>query len=211
MKLYPDVPAERNSRIVRDVVILVALLAFAWIGHEAYQRVDGIKVVATGVVTAGESVQGGFVAVADAVSGVPVVGDRFADALTSSGDATGGNVAALGLEGEQAIHRTALFVGWLVFLLPAALLLGFTVPGRIRGVRVLNAAQQFLHDDGSLERRRILAMRAACSLPIEQLLAHSADPIGDLMAGNLDPLLDALYEDVGLVRPTAAAGVVSGR
>jgi hypothetical protein len=203
MKLYPDVPAERNSRIARDVVILVVLIGLAWIGHEAYQRVDGIKVIATGVVSAGESVQGGFVAVADAVSGVPVIGGRFADALTSSGDATGGNVASLGVEGEHAIHRTALFVGWLLFLLPAALLLALTVPGRIRSVRVLNAAQRFLHDDGSLERRRLLAMRAACSLPIERLLAHSADPMGDLMAGNLDPLLDALYEDVGLLRPAA--------
>ena len=88
-----------------------------------------------------------------------------------------------------------------MFLLPAALLLALTVPGRIRGVRVLNAAQRFLHDDGSLERRRLLAMRAAMSLPIEQLLEHSSDPIGDLIAGHLDPLLDALYEDVGLLRP----------
>lgn len=211
MQLYPDVPAERNSRIAKDVLILVVLVGLAWIGHEAYQRVDEIKVIATGVVTAGDSVQGGFGAVADAVSGVPVIGGRFADALTSSGEATGGNVAALGLEGEQAIHRTALYIGWLLFLLPAALLLALTVPGRIRSIRVLHDARRFLHDDGSLERRRLLAMRAACSLPIERLLAHSADPIGDLMSGNLDPLLDALYEDLGLLRETPSTELMSGR
>ena len=205
MKLYPDVPAKRNSRIVRDVAILVTLLALAWIGHEAYQRVDSIKVVATGVVSAGESVQGGFVAVAGAVGGVPVIGDRLAEALSSSGDVTGGNVASFGQEGEDAIHRTALFVGWLMFLLPAALLLALTLPGRVRSVRRLNTAQRFLLDDGSIERRRLLAMRAALSLPIDHLLEYSNDPIGDLVSGHLDPLLDALYEEEGLVRRVTSA------
>ena len=201
LKLYPDVPERRNSRIVRDVTIVAMLVFLAWMGVWVYQRVDSITVVATGVTSAGESVQGGFTSVADAVGGIPVVGDRLSDALTSSGDATGGNVAALGQEGEDAIHRTALLVGFLTFLIPAMLLLGLTLPDRIRGIRQMAEAGQLFAWDGTPERERLLAMRAAFALPVDHLLEYSEDPIGDLVAGRHDQLLEALYAESGLLRP----------
>ena len=206
LKLYPDVPRRRNERIARDVVILLTLVLLAWLGREVYQRVDSVVVVASGVTSAGESVQGGFDDVAGAVGGIPVVGDKLSKALTSSGNATGGNVASLGQQGEDAIHNTARLVGALTFLIPAALLLGLTLPGRIRLVRQLGEAQQLLVDDGNPERLRLMAMRAAFALPVDHLLEYSSDPIGDLMTGNHEPLLDALYAEAGLVRgPTHAA------
>jgi hypothetical protein len=206
IKLYPDLPRQRNSRILRDLLVLLMLVVLAVLGSRVYERVDSIKVVATGVTTAGDSVQGGFSAVAEAVNGVPVIGGRFADALTASGDSTGGNVATLGKKGEDAIHRTALLTGWLTFLVPAALLLAFTVPGRIRLIRQLTRAQRFLVNDGSAERERLMAMRAAFGVPVDVLLEYSVDPIGDLMTGNHGPLLDALYADAGLLRPVSAIG-----
>lgn len=205
IKLYPDVPQQRTSRILRDLVIVVVLAGLGWMGHQVYEQVDSIRVLATGVTSAGESVQGGFGSVADAVAGLPLVGDELAEALTSSGDATGGNVATLGAEGEQAIHRAAQFTGWLTFLVPATLLLALTLPERIRSIRKLNEAQRFLVDDGDSERQRLMAMRAAFGLPVDVLLEYSADPIGDLMAGNHQPLLDALYAEAGLVRQTSTS------
>ena len=204
LKLYPDVPERRNSRIVRDAVIVAMLLFLAWMGVWVYQRVDSIKVVATGVTSAGESVQGGFTSVADAVGGIPVVGDRLSDALSASGDATGGNVAALGQEGEDAIHRTALLVGVLTFLIPALLLLGLTLPDRIRGIRQMAEAGRLFAWDGTPERERLLAMRAAFGLPVDHLLEFSDDPIGDLVSGRHDRLLDALYAESGLLSPAGS-------
>src|SRR5690349_15276347 len=102
LKLYPDVPARRRSRILRDAAVVAMLVLLAWMGRQVYVRVDSITVVASGVTTAGQSVQGGFSDVARAVSGLPVVGGRLSDALSSSGDATGGNVATLGRQGEDA-------------------------------------------------------------------------------------------------------------
>jgi hypothetical protein len=176
------------------------LLAIA--GVWVYQRVDSITVLASGVTTAGESVQGGFADVADAVSGIPVVGDRLSDAFSSSGDATGGNVASLGRQGEDAIHRTALLVGALTFLIPATLLLGLTLPGRIRGIRRMTQARNVFADDGDPERRRLLALRAAMSLPVDDLLQYTDDPIGDLVAGRHDRLIAALDAEAGLLRVT---------
>jgi hypothetical protein len=205
LKLYPDVPERRRSRIVRDLVVAAMLVFLAWMGVWVYQRVDSITVLATGVTSAGESVQGGFSNVADAVSGLPVVGGKLSDALSSSGNATGGNVAGLGRQGEEAIHRTALLVGFLAFLIPAMLLLGLTLPGRLRGIREMGEAQRLLIDDGSPERQRLLAMRAALGLPVDHLLEYSDDPIGDLMAGRHDRLLEALYAESGLLPPGRSA------
>jgi hypothetical protein len=205
IKLYPDVPERRRSRIIRDLVVVAMLLFLVWMGVWVYQRVDSIKVVATGVTSAGESVQGGFSSVASAVDGIPVVGGRLSEALGKSGDATGGNVAGLGRQGEEAIHKTALLVGFLTFLIPALLLLGLTLPDRIRGIRQMGEAQQLLVDDGSPERERLLAMRAALALPIDHLLEYTEDPIGDLMAGRHEQLLEALYAESGLLRPGPAA------
>ena len=203
LKLYPDVPDRRRERVIRDVAVLLMLLFLIWMGRSVYQRIDSITVLATGVSSAGESVQSGFGAVAGAVESVPVIGDNLASALKSSGEATGGNVADLGAQGAEAIHRTALLIGLLTFLIPAILLVGLTLPDRVRGIRQISLAGQFLAGEPSPERERILAMRAVFNLPVDHLLEYSSDPIADLMAGRHERLIDALYAESGLVKPAA--------
>jgi hypothetical protein len=53
------------------------------------------------------------------------------------------------------------------------------------------------------DRERELARRAAYSLPYATLVAHTRDPIGDLLAGRHEGLLAALSEDAD-VRVRAA-------
>jgi len=45
---------------------------------------------------------------------------------------------------------------------------------------------------------RVVAMRAAFSLPYGQLLEHTRDPLGDLAAERYDALVAAALEDAGL-------------
>ena len=202
MKLYPEVADRRRERIARDVAVLLMLLFLIWMGRSVYQRIDSITVLATGVSSAGESVQTGFGAVAGAVESVPVLGDNLASALQSSGEATGGNVADLGAQGAESIHRAALLIGLLTFLIPAILLLGLTLPDRMRGIRQMSLAGQFLEGERSPERDRILAMRAVFNLDVDHLLEYSADPVGDLIAGRHDQLIEALFAEAGLATPT---------
>ena len=202
VKLYPEVADRRRERIARDVAVVLMLLFLVWMGRSVYQRIDSITVLATGVSSAGESVQTGFGAVAGAVESVPVIGDNLASALQSSGEATGGNVADLGAQGAEAIHRTALLIGLLTFLIPAILLVGLTLPDRVRGIRQMSLAGQFLEGERSPERDRILAMRAVFNLDVDHQLEYCADPVGDLIAGRHDQLIEALFADAGLATPT---------
>jgi hypothetical protein len=195
------VPRRQANLVARDAFALAALLLFVWAGLAVHDAVDQLAVLGTGVSQAGTAVEGGLDSAADAVDGTPLVGDALGDALRGAGEGTGGNVAELGERGENAVHRLATILGLTVFGLPTLVLLAAYLPGRIRTVQGLTAAERVLRADASPERRRVVAMRAAFSLPYGQLLAHTRDPLGDLAAERYDGLVAAALEDAGLRAP----------
>jgi len=195
---YPSEPRQRRSTIVRDVLALTALLFLAWLGRRVYGLVDNLSVVTDSVESAGASVQNGFGSAASALSGTPIVGDELAAALEAAGTASGGNVVDLALAGDTAIHRLALVLGLLTFAIPALILLVLYVPMRVGQTRRLRSSRLVYRDEHNAERRQLLAMRAAMSLPTDHLLKYSPDPIGDLVRGDHDALVEALLADAGL-------------
>jgi hypothetical protein len=197
MRLYPDVRGPRNRALIADAASIVLLLLFAWAGLKVHDAVDRLAVLGEGVEATGSAVQGGFDSAADAVDGTPVVGGELADGLRSAGEESGGEVAGLGQRGSDNVHRLANILGFVTFALPALLLLTRWLPARIAQVRKLREASIVLADGGS-ERRRLLAMRAAFSLPYGQLLRYTRDPLGDLEDGRYDALVAAALEDAGL-------------
>jgi hypothetical protein len=205
MKLYPDAPDRRRKMQLRDGFVILLVLLFAWVGVRVHGAVEELSVLGSGVATAGTSVSDAFGAAADGASRLPVVGDRLSDVLSGAGDATGGNVTALGERGEDSVRHLALVLGLLTFALPTIVLLALTVPRRVRTARALTAADAVLVDLDDPERRRLLATRAAMTLPYDVLVRHTPDPFGDLLAGRLDALVAAGLEDAGV------AGLASSR
>jgi hypothetical protein len=197
MRLYPDTPDDRGRAVAHDALVLLTLFVLAWLALKVHNAVDELAVLGTGVRDSGEAVQDGFGAAAEAAEGVPVVGGEVGDALRDAGEGTGGEVAQAGRDGEERVHDLADLLGLLMFALPASILLVTTLPGRIRQVRDLNASERLL-DTSSEERRRLIAMRAAFSLPARELARHTKDPIGDLAEGRYEPLIAAAYDDAGL-------------
>ena len=198
MSLYPDVPGQRAAALARDLVVVALLVLFGWLGLGVYHAVDELTVVGEGVTSAGAAVEGGFESAADAVDATPVVGDELAGGLRGAGEGTGGNVAELGREAEDRVHRLARLLGALTFALPALLLLVQYLPPRIGEARRLGSARRALGAVDGEEGRRLVAMRAAFSLPYGRLLRYTSDPFGDLAAHRYEPLLQAAFEDAGL-------------
>jgi hypothetical protein len=202
MRLYPDVPARRTATIALDVCVLAAVLAFAWLGTQVHDAVEELTAVSSGVQEVGGTVEDAFRRAGDAVGGAPIVGGAVGDALRDAGQGTGGEAVAAGRQGEQSVRSLADLLGWSFFLVPVLLLLSRALPPRIGQVRRLTAAHRVLHAPQDPERRLLAAQRAAFGLPYATLLRHTRDPLGDLQAGRLDPLVAALREDAGL-RPEA--------
>jgi hypothetical protein len=169
MRLYPDDPVRRAGTALGDALAILLLVLLAWVGLEVHDAVDRLAVLGAGVREVGER--------------VPFVGEPVED---------------LGRSGEEGVHRLADLLGALVFGLPALLVLALWLPRRIRQARALTAAANVLGDASSPERRRLIAMRAAFSLPYGRLLAFTRDPLGDLAAERYDALVEAALDDVGL-------------
>jgi hypothetical protein len=165
MRFYPALPAQRVRTVLRDFVVLLALFLFAWLGLKVHNTVDQLAVLGTGVEDAGTEIQGGFDTAAEAVAGVPIVGGDLADGLRDAGRASGGELAERGQEGRESVHRLANLLGLVTFLIPGLLVLSVTLPDRISQIRGLTAAERVLGGPLDPDRRRLLAMRAAFSLP----------------------------------------------
>ena len=195
---YPSEPRQRRSTIARDVLVVLALIFLAWLGRGVYRLVENLSVVTDSAQSAGTALQNSFGAAADALSGTPIVGEEIAGALRSAGSASGGNVVDLALTGDTAIHRLALALGLLTFAIPALILLVLYIPLRVGQARRLRCGRLVYRDEHDPERRRLLAMRAAMSLSPDHLLKYSPDPIGDLVRGEHDALVEALLAESGL-------------
>jgi len=181
MRLYPDVPHRRLTRVVKDAAFLLILGLLALLGVRVHDLVDQLSVLGSGVREVGDH--------------IPLVG---------------GPVQDLGEEGENGVHRLANVLGVLVFVFPAAAVAWHYLPTRIAEIRRLSAASQVLDRGLDGERRRVLAMRAAFALPYAQLLRYTRDPLGDLAAGRYDALVAAVLDDVGL-KPREARLLSSSR
>jgi hypothetical protein len=204
LTLYPDLPGQRRSQIVRDVLVLLLIAFFIWCGVKVHDLVAALAVLGEGVREAGTTVEGGFTGVADAVGGIPLVGDALAGAFTAAGDGTGGNLADLGQSGVDAVYLLARTLGVLTAVLPIAVLLVAVVPRRVRSIREMSAAREVSgFDVTDPERRKLLAMRAAFGLPFRELMPYTRDPFGDLAEGRYDALVAAALADVGLTHKPA--------
>jgi hypothetical protein len=205
LTLYPQVPSARRSQVIRDLVVVGLIVLFVRIGLTVHELVGDLAVLGSGVKEAGQTVQGGFDNVAGAVGGIPVVGGPLSDAFHNAGQGTGGNVAALGQQGEDAVFLLARTLGIVTAALPIAVLLVAVLPRRVRVIREMSSARAVTSlDTSDPERRRLLAMRAAFGLPFRELLDYTTDPFGDLAAGRYDALVAAALADVGLVPATTA-------
>jgi hypothetical protein len=198
MRFYPALPAQRVRTVLRDLAVLLLLFLFAWLGLKVHNAVDQLAVLGTGVEDAGTEIQGGFDTAAEAVAGVPIVGGDLADGLRDAGRVSGGELAERGQAGRESVHRLANLLGLVTFLIPALLVLSLTLPERISQIRGLTAAKRILGRPLDPDRRRLLAMRAAFSLPYGELVRYTRDPFGDLAAGRYDALIAAALEEAGL-------------
>jgi hypothetical protein len=197
MRFYPHARSERLATLVQDALVVALLALFAWLALKVHDAIDKIAIVGEGIEGAGAAVEGGFGTAADAVEGTPVVGDDLAGALRGAGEGTGGEAVEIGRESQERVRDAADLSGLVTFLVPAVLLLFQAVPARISLVRRLTVAHRALAVDDP-ERRRLVAMRAAFSLPYEELLRYTRDPFGDLAEGRYDALVSAALTEAGL-------------
>ena len=202
MRLYPAAARPLRATIAADLVVLLLLAVLAVLGTQVHDGVDQLAQIGEGVEEAGGSIRGAFDTAADGVDGLPLVGGDLAGILRDAGNSTAGRAITAGREGQEGVHDLAALLGWVTFGVPALLVALAYLPRRAAQVRHLTAAARAL-PPAIAGHERLVAERAAHSLPYADLLRHTGDPFGDLARGHYAPLVAAALEHGGLRAPRA--------
>src|SRR4051812_9839560 len=191
MRLYPASASGRTRTLAGDLTVILLLIVFAWMGVKVHDAVAELSSIGRGIQDSGRTiasttrdtagaVEGAFNGAAGKVQGLPLVGNDLAHALRDapqsatrpprpSGNEQGARLVRLGAEEVRRTNQLATLVGWLTFLLPAAVLLAWKLPPRLRLARRLSTAQHML----ATAPLDILAARAAYSLPYGTLYRYT--------------------------------------
>lgn len=159
VRIYPQAGQGRRTTLAADIIVVLLIILFAWVGFRVHDSIAGLGDMAKGIQdtgtslretgrTTGAEIRNGLGGAADAVSGVPLVGSQVADELRRAGErsavaverqarASGGELEAAGRQGREDAESTARLIGWLAFLVPTVLLLSQALPTRLRQVRTL--------------------------------------------------------------------------
>jgi hypothetical protein len=216
MRLYPASAAARTRTLTRDLIVVALLVVFAWTGMKVHDGILELTSIGRGIQDSGfaisattrntaSTVDKVFSDAGNSVAGIPLVGEQLGgtlrrapsgatSALRATGDEQGGKIVRLGREQVDKTETASNWAGWLVFGLPALVLLVWFLPGRIRQVLAMDTASRTLRD----APEHILAARAAYNLPYETLRRYTKDPFGDLAAGRHAALVKALRSESGL-------------
>src|SRR4051812_26127911 len=107
MRLYPSVPGPLRRTVALDVLTLVLLALFVWLGFKVHDVVSELNALSRGVVGAGNSVQDTLRQAGDAVGATPLVGGSLRNSLQEAGRDAGGTVIEAGRRGEEGVDSAA--------------------------------------------------------------------------------------------------------
>jgi hypothetical protein len=210
LTMYPLDWAARLWRLLLDLLVVVWTAAWVVAGWAAYQMVSALQVVADAISRTGATFNDWLNAFQNAVPGnIPGLSGALSSLTGALQRAAGDPLVRSGMQAHDAIQHVAIAVGLFVALLPIVTVTGLYLAWRVRDVRELTAATDFVEaaerSGRVAEANAVLAHRAVALLPFRQLIRASSDPIGDLAAGRYEALAAAMLRRAG-TRPLVSRG-----
>lgn len=194
MKPYAETPSLRLRQQLQDGGTLVWVAAWLLVGRTLYRTIEHLRTATGGAESAGAGFADRLDAVARGVRDLPVVGGALRRPFVGAADA-GRNLQAAGAAAGHTVHTLAMWVGFLVAVLPIAWLVARYLPGRLRWMREAGAAARLRLDGVDLQ---LFALRAAATAPLHELLRVSADPAAALASGDHHALAAIELRRLGL-------------
>lgn len=194
-----------DARRLRILDIALVAWCTAWItaGIWVGTEVNALRGLADAGTETGVAVERTGSAL-ELLGSVPLVGDEFGDA-TGAVTRAGGRVRAESAAAGEGIPETAVLLGLAIALAPTVPLLVVYLPARRTRRRRVHDLRRILDAGGdeAAVLRALLAQQSVLHRPLDDLLAVSDQPLGDLAAGRRDALADAELRRLG-IRPRAA-------
>lgn len=180
MTLYADLPARRARQISADVLVLLWVAVWAWVGKAVHDATMQLAEPGRRLEEAGDGLRDRLRTAGDSVDDLPVLEDRVAEPFRSSAEA-GVRVADAGRDMVEAVERLATTLGWVTALVPIIIVTALWFTVRARFVRRARAARSLIDSTHDLD---LFALRAMANQPMTRLAKISPDPVGAWRAGD---------------------------
>lgn len=185
-------------QVAADLFVLGWVAAWWFVGRAADAVVRAIAEPARQAARMGDEVERQLTDAATQAGGVPVVGDG----LRRPFDDLAGSVEAMAGYAQQqvtSIEQAATLIGWLVFAIPALLLVALWLPRRLAFAA---GARETLELVSTADGSQLLALRALATQPLSMLRTVAPDPVAAWRVG--DPVVTAQLAELELVRAGVA-------
>jgi hypothetical protein len=200
MKLYADAHARRTRQILADVLFLLWLLGWVWMGHVVQHGTSQLAGVGRQTDASASSLAAGLTSASDSLRDLPVVGGQVSapfDQMSSASE----QLAAAGRTQVTMVNRLSWALGISIAVIPILSVGVFFVPARWRFAREATAGSRFIDAAADLD---LFALRALARQPMHVLARVSDDPAGAWRAGDravVTALAELELRDAGLSMP----------
>ncbi len=204
MKLYAETPARRLAQVLADLLLVLWLVGWAWVGTVVHDATLELAAPGEQLTESATGLSGAMQDAGGTLDDVPVIGDEVRAPFDEASGAAD-RLAEVGQEQVRAVERLALWLGLSVAAIPILLACLLHVPRRVRFVRRATAGARFVDAGEDLD---LFALRALAHQPLHVLGRISDDPAGAWRRGDRD-VTDRLAElelRASGLRPPAAVG-----
>ena len=197
--VFPRTPRPAARRLL-DAAIILWAAAWIVVGLLVAREVRGLADLSRTVTAAGYALQEAGNTLGT-LEGVPFVGEDVGDVAERT-ERAGRSARESGRSSRESVESLANLLGLSIALAPSLPLIALYLPMRLAWIREVRAVRRALAaapDERGLDE--YLARRAALAMPYDRLSATTADPWGDLAAGERRRLSDAELRRLGIRRP----------
>jgi hypothetical protein len=201
VRIWSELPGARLKEQAADLATLVWLLFWGGLAWLLFDLLAGFAEAGRMVRGGGQTMIDAGRNLGDALSGIPVVGERLRDVAQNGFAGAGLPISDFGTAIEQFILIVAAVLALLLVLVTIVPWLSRYLPWRLERLSRLRAGHRAIRRAPSVARDRVdevLAMRAVTRLDYPTLLSFTPDPLGDWASGRYDRLARAELASVGL-------------
>ncbi len=180
MRLYSDFADRRARQITADVVALVLIALWIWLGVTVFTLINALADFGVQMEQAGAGFRETMTEVGENLGGIPLIGGGIRIPFDGASQA-GGALEAAGQSQQDAVLQLALVLGIGIAVLPILMILVVWLVPRIRFVRRAARAKELVKGGAGID---LLALRALATQKLPALARVDTDAMAAWRRGD---------------------------
>ncbi len=180
MRIYSDYPGHAMRQVLGDVLAVVSIGLWVFLGTELYRLVSELRVYGDKMESAGAGIRSTMADIGDTLGGVPFIGGGIRDPFDAAA-AAGAQLESAGVSQQESVHQLALGLGLGLAVVPALTILVFWLVPRFRFVMRASVAKRVAMQVAGTD---LLALRALANQKLGALARVDPDVAAKWRAGD---------------------------